>query len=71
MSEPVLTGEEMAALLRAARVRMDYLMDEIIRLHSLNGRDEGYNRSLGNLVAIEHAHLSDAVSKLWLLQTRT
>jgi hypothetical protein len=59
------TAEEHGALLRAARGRLDSLMEEISRLHDLNGADDGYNRALADIQSVEYKHLQDAVRKLW------
>ena len=65
MSGVVFTVEERTALLCAARVQIDGINENIMRLHDLNGREGSSNRALADVMSIELNHLTAAVRKLW------
>lgn len=68
---PEFTAEEVGALLRAARARVDLLTQEVTRLHILNGDPDSYNRKLAALDTEELTHLQGAVRKLWVIKANT
>ncbi len=61
------THEELAALLRAAKHRLEYLGDQTARLHfTASVEEDCFLRQQAEISNVEYKNLQSAVRKLWL-----
>ena len=61
------TAEEIGALLRASRIRLEEMQDEMARLHLIGGEA---NRRLADQENADFRNLQSAVRKIWSITTK-
>lgn len=67
MSATNFTVGERSALLRAAKKEVDWITDEMMRLHTIDGMEgqASFNRALADAHLEELSYLQSAIRKLW------